>query len=211
MDVDFRHLDYADGIGEDRLCLSILIACGVNLEFGSLGPLGVVVLEEAHKQTNRLVTLIFNGGADNTCAVTVQYEGLQADEFRGQRVDRCVRTVLEKHCPLLQRNSCSLILDLNNLCRQNLYICLSHRMLQLLNIFFKGIKLSLIDYGQFAPRLHLTIVTTYGNAALGSLHGVGVEVVFIRHSTQVIPDAKALFQQYNSRLQIGDVLRPLVL
>ena len=33
----------ADSIGEQGLCLSVLITCGVNFQFGSLCPFGVIV------------------------------------------------------------------------------------------------------------------------------------------------------------------------
>ena len=101
-------------------------------------------------------------------------------------------------------------LDIGILCRQDLDIRLSHGVLQLLNIFLEGIEFCLIDYSQLTPRLHLTVIASYGNTALGCLHAVGVEIPLVCHTAQVIPDAEALFQPLFGSLQMTDVLSPLV-
>ena len=67
-------------------------------------------------------------------------------------------------------------------------------MLQLLDVRLEGIDLLLIDGGELAPSLHLTAVATHRDAALGGLHGVGIEVPVVRHAAQVIPDAEALLK-----------------
>ena len=83
-------------------------------------------------------------------------------------------------------------------------------MLQFFDVAFEGIKFFLINLSQFAPCLHLATIATNRNATLGSLHGIGVEIPLIRHTTQVVPDAETLFQPFLSCFQVGNVFRPFV-
>ena len=83
-------------------------------------------------------------------------------------------------------------------------------MLQFFDVAFESIKFFLINLSQFAPCLHFTTIATNRNATLGSLHGIGVEIPLIRHTTQVVPDAETLFQPFLSCFQVGNVFRPFV-
>ena len=50
VDVYFRHLFYRDGVGQDGLSLTVLVARSINFELWRFGPLLVIVLEEAYKE-----------------------------------------------------------------------------------------------------------------------------------------------------------------
>ena len=76
MDIYFRHLYDADGIGEDRLCLSVFVASGINFEFGCFGKLIIIVLEKTHKEFDGFSTLIFDGSTNNAGGVAVEDERL---------------------------------------------------------------------------------------------------------------------------------------
>lgn len=97
MDIHRRHLDDADSICEDGLCLTVFVACGIHFELGDFGPFGVVILEETHEHFNRLVSVEGNGRTDDASRVAVQYEGFQASKFWRKTVDRGVSTVLKEN------------------------------------------------------------------------------------------------------------------
>ena len=73
VDVDLRHLYDADGIGQNGLCLTVLVARSVDLQFGSLGKLAVVVLEETYEQLDGFVALIFDAGSCRGASRKAQY------------------------------------------------------------------------------------------------------------------------------------------
>ena len=94
--MNLGHLYDADGIGQDRLCLSVLVTRGINLQLRCFSPLGVIILEKADKYLDGLFALKLDGRTDNACRVTVQHKGLEPDEFWGDGVDRGVGAVLEE-------------------------------------------------------------------------------------------------------------------
>ena len=96
MDIYFGHLDDANGIGQDRFGLSVFVAGGINFELWWLGPFGIVILEEADKEFDGLFAFELDGRSYDAGGVAIEYEGLQVDQFRSQRVDRCVWAVLEE-------------------------------------------------------------------------------------------------------------------
>ena len=81
MDVYGRHLEHTHGIGEDRLCLTVFIACGIHFELGRFGPFGVIVVEEAYEESNGLVAGELNCGAHDAGGVAIQDQRLKTDEF----------------------------------------------------------------------------------------------------------------------------------
>ena len=101
--IDLGHLYDADGISQDRLCLSVLVTCGINLQLRRFGPLGVIVLEKADKHFDGLFALKLDGCTDNACGVPIQHKGLKPGEFRSNGVDRRVWAVLEEDSAFFKR------------------------------------------------------------------------------------------------------------
>ena len=102
MDVHFRQLYDADGIGKDGLGLSVLIACSINLQFGSLGKFLVVIFEESYKEFYRFVALIFDTRSNDAGGITIQYKGLQAYEFWCKTIDGGIRAILKEDGTFLE-------------------------------------------------------------------------------------------------------------
>ena len=61
-----------------------------------------------------------------------------------------------------------------------------------------------------SPPTQESTIASNRNATLGSLHGIGVKIPLISHTTQVVPDAETLFQPFLSCFQVGNVFRPFV-
>ena len=77
MDIHFWHLYDADGISEDGLSLTVLITGGVNFQFRSFCPFGIVILKETNEHFDWLVAFESNGSADYARRIAIQYQGLQ--------------------------------------------------------------------------------------------------------------------------------------
>ena len=103
MNVYFRQLYDADGIGQYRFRLSIFIACRINLQFRSLSKFAIIVFEETDKEFDRLVAFILNGSTDNAGCIAIQYECLQAHQFGGNGIDWRIRTVFKENGSFFKR------------------------------------------------------------------------------------------------------------
>ena len=106
MDVYFRHLYDADGIGQDGLSLTVLVARSVDLQFGSFGKLAVVVLEETYEQLDGFVALIFDARSNNAGGITIQYKGLQTYKFWCKTIDGGIRAILKEDGTFLKTLNC---------------------------------------------------------------------------------------------------------
>ena len=106
MDVHFRQLYDADGIGKDGLSLSVLVACSINLQFGSLGKLLVVIFEKSYKEFYRFVALVFDARSNDAGGITIQYKGLQTYKFWCKTIDGGIRAILKEDGTFLKTLNC---------------------------------------------------------------------------------------------------------
>ena len=54
-----------------------------------------------NEKLDRFIALRLDGGTDDTSSVTVEHEGLQANQFWSDGIDRCVWTIFEEYSALL--------------------------------------------------------------------------------------------------------------
>ena len=102
MNIDFRHLYDADGIGQNGFCLTVLIARCVNLQFGSLGKFLIVILEKTNQHLDGVLALKNKSRSHNAGGVAIQHEGLQAGQLRSNGIDGGIWTILKEDGTLLE-------------------------------------------------------------------------------------------------------------
>ena len=216
MHIGQRHAVNADGIGQLRFGLPVLVGCRIRFQLRRFGILLLVIAEVTHQQLHRLFRLEFDGCTHLTLLVAVERESLQAHQLRSQvlystgNVAEQTHTLVELH----QRSSTGQLHIGSRQCLNGFhcsYPLAVGPVFQHCQIGFKVSQFLFIMYQQLFPSFVFTVVATNGDATLSRLHAVGIIISILGQTHQLAVMLQALFHQRHGSIEVGHVLTPLII